>query len=97
MDAHAMSFVVDTAMAMAFACLGMLAGYVHLALVFRQVRALLSQAGGLPVLLALGRFPATLAAFAFAAQQGALPLAGALAGFLVVRAVLVRHPERLMS
>ncbi len=83
----------------AFASLGMFAGLLHLTLVSWQVRACLSQAHAgavLAVILALGRIPATTASFALAAWHGALPLGAALAGFLVVRAILIRRPQIVM-
>lgn len=85
-----MSFALKMAAVMSFVTLGALAGYIHLVLVSRQIHALLSHAHGAWVLLALGRFPATAAAFALAAWQGALPLVAALAGFLIIRTVVVR-------
>jgi hypothetical protein len=99
MDAFAMSFTASLIL-IAFASLGAFAGLLHLALVSWQVRACLSQAHGagavLAVILALGRIPATTVSFALAAWHGALPLGAALAGFLVVRAILVRRPRIVM-
>jgi hypothetical protein len=96
MDAHVMSFAISITLILSFASLGALAGYVHLALVSWHVRACLSQAHGAWALLALGRFATTAATFTQAAWRGALPLAAAFAGFLIIRAVLVRRPEILI-
>lgn len=82
---------------LAFAILGACAGLLHLALVSWQVRACLSQAHGAGAVLALGRIPATGASFALAAWHGVLPLGAALVGFLIVRSILVRRPQIVMS
>ncbi|MGB8366265.1 MAG: ATP synthase subunit I [Rhizomicrobium sp.] len=83
--------------AFGFAGFGALSGYLHLMLLSLGVRALVGRARGvLPMLIPLARIAATTAALAFAARQGAMPLLAALAGFLIVRALLVRRPEILI-
>jgi hypothetical protein len=79
-----------------FAAVGALAACVHFLLLARNVRALLH--GTHPVrtsILQLGRIPLTAAAFAWAASQGACPLAAALAGFLAARWLFLRDVEIL--
>ena len=95
-----MSSATNIALILSFASLGALAGYVHLALLSWQVRACLSQARGagaiLAAILALSRIPATAVSLALAACHGVPPLGAALAGFLVVRAILVHRPQIVM-
>ena len=84
-------------MALAFAGIGAFAGYMNLALLSWNVRALLGQErGAFAIVTSLGRGAITVAAFSVAGLQGALPLVAALFGFLIARAIIVRHPETLL-
>lgn len=78
----------------AFVGLGILAGFTHLKLLSWQIRALtgtMRSLGNLAVLPT--RAGTTIAALTLAATHGALPLMAMLAGFLLIRTVLVRRPE----
>ena len=97
MDAHLVMPASHIAVALAFAGIGACAGYLHLMLLSWNVRALLGQThGAFAIVVPLARGAITIAVFLVAALQGALPLVAALAGFLIARAVIVRHPEILL-
>jgi F1F0 ATPase subunit 2 len=97
MDAYLVTPTSHIAMAMTFAGIGTCAGYLHLTLLSWNVRALVGQArGAFAFVGSLARGAVTVAAFSMAALQGALPLVAALLGFLIARAVIVRHPEILL-
>jgi F1F0 ATPase subunit 2 len=95
MDAHHMIAIFATTLA--YAALGALAASLHLTLLSVNVRALLGRAHGwLAVAAPLARGAITVAAFFAIALQGAVPLAAALAGFVIARTVAVRRPEILL-
>jgi hypothetical protein len=97
MDAHLVIPTSHIVMALAFAGMGAGAGYLHLMLLSWNIRALLGQTrAAFAIVVSLGRGAVTVAAFSMAALQGALPLVAALVGFLIARAVIVRHPETLL-
>lgn len=85
------------AMALAFAGIGACAGYLHLTLLSWNVRALLGQTrGAFAIAASLARGAVTVAVFAGAVFEGALPLVAVLVGFLIARAVIVRHPKTFL-
>jgi len=97
MDAHFVIPAFHIATTLAFAGIGACAGYLDLMLLSLNVRALLGQTrGAFAIAVPLARGAVTIAVFLAVALQGALPLVAALAGFLIARAVIVRHPETLL-
>jgi len=77
-----------------FACVGALAGFLHLRLLAWNVRALAGRSRGLLVPgLALARGALISGAFAFCTVHGAQALIAALAGFLLSRSILLIRPE----
>lgn len=86
------------AVVLAFAGIGACAGCLHLMLLSWTIRALFGQTRAtFAIAASLTRGAVTVAAFSTAALQGALPLVAALIGFLIARAVILRHPETLLT
>ena len=81
----------------AFAGIGAFAGYLHMKLLSRNVRALFGRArAGFAMATPLIRGAISIAAFSAAVMQGAPPLVAALVGFLIARAIILRRPEALL-
>jgi len=93
-----MTEFLTIAAALAFIGLGILTGIAHLKLLMWHIRALTGGLHGIaaPAALAIRAGP-TIAAFAYAAIHGAMPLTAMLAGFLLTRTVLIRRGEMLVS
>jgi hypothetical protein len=97
MDAQRMMAATHMGSVSAFAFLGAFAGFVHLKLLSWNIHALVRQSRRLlSVGASLGRAVVTPAVFALAVFHGALALLAALGGFLLCRAILLRHLELLL-
>ncbi|HWU26156.1 MAG TPA: ATP synthase subunit I [Rhizomicrobium sp.] len=92
-----MTGIGQLGVASAFACMGILAGILHLMLLSWNVRALTAGLhSSVAFAASLTRAGVTTMAFALAAFHGALGLIATLAGFLLARTFLIRRLEVLL-
>ena len=81
-----------TAAILLYPGVGAALGALYFTLLYRSVRLQTAQAAAIHIVpLHLMRAVAAIAVFRFVAQQGALPVVLALAGFVIVRLVVLRR------
>lgn len=88
---------MNAAFVLFWAIAGGFAAFVHLALLARSVRALMTGASGILAALApMLRAATTVAVLALAARHGAVALMAALLGFVAMRSLLIRRAEKAL-